>query len=105
MSTESALSFATLILADAEIEVTSENLLKLASAAGYEVESIFADIYAKAIGSQDIAALLSNFSAAPAASGAVASGAAAGSETAAEEEKEESAAEESDDDMGFGLFD
>ena len=106
MSTESALSFATLILADAEIEVTSENLLKLATAAGYEVESIFADIYAKAIGSQDIAALLSNFSAAPAAAGAAgAAGAAAGSEAAAEEEKEESAAEESDDDMGFGLFD
>ncbi|OBA26799.1 ribosomal protein 60S [Hanseniaspora valbyensis NRRL Y-1626] len=106
MSTESALSFAALILSDADIEITSENLLKLVAAAGVEVEFIFADIFAKAIGSQDINALLTNFSAAPAAAGAAAGSAAAGgADAAAEEEKEESAAEESDDDMGFGLFD
>ncbi|XBW35070.1 hypothetical protein QEN19_000633 [Hanseniaspora menglaensis] len=105
MSTESALSFAALILADAEIEITAENLLKLTTAAGVEVETIFADIYAKAIGAQNITALLTNFSAAPAAGAAAGTAVAGGAAAEAEEEKEESAAEESDDDMGFGLFD
>ncbi|CAL9730414.1 large ribosomal subunit protein P1A [Monosporozyma unispora] len=105
MSTETALSYAALILADSEIEISSEKLVTLVQSANIEIEGIWADIYAKALESQNLKDLLVNFSAgaaAPASVGGVA-GAAAG-EAAAEEEEEE-AKEESDDDMGFGLFD
>ena len=98
MSTESALSYAALILADAEVEITSEKLLALVTKANVEVEGIWADLFAKALEGKDLKEFFFNFSAAPAA-------AAAGGEEAAEEEKEEEAKEESDDDMGFGLFD
>ncbi|CDR45394.1 CYFA0S18e00848g1_1 [Cyberlindnera fabianii] len=107
MSFESALSYAALILADAEIEISADNLLALTKVANIEIEGIYADLFSKALEGQDIKALLTNFSAgaAPATGGAVsaASGEAAGE--AAAEEKEEEAKEESDDDMGFGLFD
>ena len=106
MSTESALSYAALILADAEVEITTEKLLALVTKANVEVEGIWADLFAKALEGKDLKEFFFNFSAAPAAAaagGAAAGGAAA--EEAAEEEKEEEAKEESDDDMGFGLFD
>lgn len=105
MSTETALSYAALILADAEIEISADKLITLTEAANIPVEGIWADIYAKALEGQDLKDLLVNFSAgaaAPAAAGVAATGAA---EEAAAEEKEEEAKEESDDDMGFGLFD
>ena len=107
MSTESALSYAALILSDSDVEITSENLLALTNAAKIQVEGIYADLFAKALEGQDIKALLTNFSAGAASAGAApSSGAAAGAaEAEAEEEKEEEAKEESDDDMGFGLFD
>ena len=102
MSTETALSYAAVILADSELEVSSENLSKLVAGANIEIDSIWAQIYAKALEGKDLSSLLFNFevSASPAA------GASAGAsgEAAAEEEVEE-AKEESDDDMGFGLFD
>ncbi|SCU89227.1 LAMI_0D12816g1_1 [Lachancea mirantina] len=106
MSTETALSYAALILADAEIEISSEKLLALTEAANVPIEGIWADIFARALDAQDLKSLLVNFqagSAAAPAAGAAATGAAG--EEAAEEEKEEEAKEESDDDMGFGLFD
>ncbi|OVF09566.1 putative 60S acidic ribosomal protein [Clavispora lusitaniae] len=107
MSTESALSYAALILADAEIEISADNLNKLVSKANVEVEGIWADLFAKALEGKDLKEFFFNFSAAPAAAGAApaAGAAAAGAEEAAAEEKEEEAKEESDDDMGFGLFD
>ncbi|CAG60226.1 uncharacterized protein GVI51_I00627 [Nakaseomyces glabratus] len=107
MSTESALAYAALILADAEVEITSEKLVTLTGAAHIPVEGIWADIFAKALDGQDLKSLLVNFSAGPAAAvgGAASAGAAAGGDAAAAEEKEEEAKEESDDDMGFGLFD
>ncbi|ABN67397.1 60S acidic ribosomal protein P1-A [Scheffersomyces stipitis CBS 6054] len=108
MSVETALSYAALILADSELEITSEKLLALTTKANVEVEGIWADIYAKALESQDLKALFFNISAAPASGAApvaAAAGAAAGGEEAAAEEKAEEAKEESDDDMGFGLFD
>lgn len=106
MSAESALSYAALILADSDIEVSADKLNTLVSTANVEVEGIWAEIYARALEGKNLKDLFFNISAAPA-SGAAASsaGAAAGSvEEAAEEEKEEEK-EESDDDMGFGLFD
>ncbi|KAH3673215.1 hypothetical protein WICMUC_003833 [Wickerhamomyces mucosus] len=107
MSFESTLSYAALILADSDVEISSENLLTLASAANIEVEKIYADLFAKALETQDIKALLTNFSAGAAAAPSAASGAAASGAAVEEaaEEKEEEAKEESDDDMGFGLFD
>ncbi|KAL3230049.1 Uncharacterized protein RNJ44_01412 [Nakaseomyces bracarensis] len=106
MSTESALAYAALILADAEVEISSEKLVTLAEAANVQVEGIWADIFARALEAQDLKSLMVNFSAgaAPVASVGGGSAAAAGGD-AAEEEKEEEAKEESDDDMGFGLFD
>ncbi|CAM9015612.1 hypothetical protein WICANDRAFT_82494 [Wickerhamomyces anomalus NRRL Y-366-8] len=107
MSVESSLSYAALILADSEIEISSEKLLALTTAAKVPVDKIWADLYAKALETQDIKELLTNISAGGASAGvaAAAPGAAASTEEAAEEEKEEEAKEESDDDMGFGLFD
>ncbi|KAK6205300.1 60S acidic ribosomal protein type P1-B [Scheffersomyces amazonensis] len=108
MSAEAAVSYAALILADAEQEITSEKLTAIAKAAGANVEDVWASIYAKALEGKNLKELLFSFaaSAPAAASGAAASGAATGSasEAAAEEEAEEEK-EESDDDMGFGLFD
>ncbi|RCK55799.1 60S acidic ribosomal protein P1-A [Candida viswanathii] len=107
MSTESALSYAALILADSDIEITSEKLLALVTKANVEVEGIWADLFAKALEGKDLKEFFFNFSAAPAAAAGAAGAGAAGAaaEEAAEEEKEEEAKEESDDDMGFGLFD
>ncbi|KAK9388749.1 ribosomal protein 60S [Lipomyces mesembrius] len=105
---ETAISYAALILADAEVEITSDKLLSLTKAAGVEVEPIWASLFARALEGKDIKDLLTNVGAvgaAPAA-GATAVGAAA-TEAAAEEvvEEKEEEKEESDDDMGFGLFD
>ena len=108
MSTEASVSYAALILADAEQEITSEKLLAITKAAGANVDQVWADVFAKAVEGKNLKELLFSFAAAAPASGAAAgsaSGAAAGGEAAAEEAAEEEAAEESDDDMGFGLFD
>ncbi|CAD1812756.1 60S acidic ribosomal protein P1-B [Candida parapsilosis] len=111
MSSESSISYAALILADAEQEITSDKLLAITKAAGAQVDSIWADVFAKALEGKDLKELLFSFAASAPAGGAAAAGgagAAAGGDAGAapaEEAKEEEAAEESDDDMGFGLFD
>ncbi|CAL9735383.1 large ribosomal subunit protein P1A [Monosporozyma servazzii] len=105
MSTETALSYAALILADSEVEISSEKLVTLVQSANIEIEGIWADIYAKALEGQNLKELLVNFSAGAAAPTSVGGAAAAASGEAAAEEEEEEAKEESDDDMGFGLFD
>ncbi|KAF9947339.1 hypothetical protein BGZ70_002729 [Mortierella alpina] len=103
---ELATSYAALILADDNVEITSDKLQTLLKAANVDVESIWTSLFAKALEGKDVAAMLSNVGAAgsaPAAGGAATAGAAAVEEKA--EEKKEEAKEESDDDMGFGLFD
>lgn len=109
MSVESALSYAALILADSEVEISSDKLLTLTGAANIPVEGIWTDIYSKALEGQDLKELLVNFNVGPSAAGGAATGPAPGAEGAAEgqeeKKKEEEAKEESDDDMGFGLFD
>ena len=106
MSVESALSYAALILADSDIEISSEKLFQLVTKANVEVESIWADIFARALEGKDPKDYLFNIQAAPAAGSAPAAAAAGGAtEEAAAEEKKEEEKEESDDDMGFGLFD
>ncbi|ABN65043.1 predicted protein [Scheffersomyces stipitis CBS 6054] len=107
MSTEASVSYAALILADAEVEITSEKLLAITKAAGADVEAVWADVYAKALEGKNLKELLFSFAASAPAAGASA-GAAASSGAAAEEAAEEAVEEEkeeSDDDMGFGLFD
>lgn len=102
-----AVSYAAIILADADVEITAEKLLALTKAANIEdIEPIFAQIYASAISKADKKELLAAFGAtagaAAGASGAAASveAGAAGEAAPAEEKKEE--AEESDDmDMGM----
>ncbi|ERT01784.1 large subunit ribosomal protein LP1 [Sporothrix brasiliensis 5110] len=110
MSTaELATSYAALILADDNVEITADKINTLIKAAGVqEVEPIWAQLFAKALEGKEVKDLLSNVgsgggAAAPAAGGAAGGAAAAAEETKEEEKVEEK--EESDDDMGFGLFD
>ncbi|KAL7665598.1 60S acidic ribosomal protein P1-A [[Candida] zeylanoides] len=106
MSVETALSYAALILADADVEITSDKLAQLVAKANIEVEPIWSDIFAKALAGQNLKDLFFNISSGPAAAGAGApAGEAAGSAAAEAEEEKEEEKEESDDDMGMGLFD
>ncbi|KAI0088342.1 60s acidic ribosomal protein-domain-containing protein [Irpex rosettiformis] len=107
---ELAATYAALILADDNVEITADKIVALTTAASVELEPIWASLLAKALEGKNIKELLSNVGAgggapvagAPAAGGAAA---AAGGEAPAAEEKKEEEKEESDDDMGFGLFD
>ncbi|KAG5987938.1 hypothetical protein E4U52_007055 [Claviceps spartinae] len=105
---ELASSYAALILADDNVEITADKLQSLIKAANIQdVEPIWTSIFAKALEGKDIKDMLVNVgsgggAAAPAAGGAAA--AAGGDDAPAEEAKEEEK-EESDEDMGFGLFD
>merc|ERR1712013_457290 len=105
---EKACVYASIILADDQIEITADKISALLSAANVEVESSWPGLFAKAVNGIDVKAIVGNVGvgsgSAPAAGGAAASGEAAAAEEAKEEVKEESE-EESDDDMGFGLFD
>ncbi|RPB28307.1 ribosomal protein 60S [Terfezia boudieri ATCC MYA-4762] len=110
MSTsELAVSYAALILADEGLEITADKLQTIIKAAKVEeVEPIWTTLFAKALEGKDVKDLLLNVGsgggAAPAApAGGAATGGAA-PEAVKEEEKPEEK-EESDEDMGFGLFD
>lgn len=101
---DALVSYAALILADAEKEVSADNLQTVLKAAGASVEPIWTAVFAKALEGKDLKEILfSMAAAAPAAASGSAAAAGASSEAAAEEVEEEK--EESDDDMGFGLFD
>ena len=108
MSTESALSYAALILADSDIEVSPENLQQLTSKANIQFESIWYEVYAKALEGKDLKNLFFNLESFAAAAAAPAAGAPAGieqGEAKEDKKKEEEEKEESDEDMGMGLFD
>ncbi|EIW77506.1 ribosomal protein 60S [Coniophora puteana RWD-64-598 SS2] len=106
-----AATYAALILADEGVEITSDKILALTTAANVELEPIWASLLAKALEGKDVKDLLSNVGAgggAPAvavAAGGAAAGGAAAADEPKEEAKKEEEKEESDDDMGFGLFD
>ncbi|KAI2088715.1 hypothetical protein LOZ36_002148 [Ophidiomyces ophidiicola] len=109
-TTELAVSYAALILADDGVGITAEKLQTLLKAANVQdVEPIWTSLFSKALEGKDVKDILTNVgsagAAAPAAGGAAAAGGATAAEAApaAEEKKEEE--EESDEDMGFGLFD
>ncbi|EEH37423.1 60S acidic ribosomal protein P1 [Paracoccidioides lutzii Pb01] len=109
-NSELAVSYASLILADDGVDITSEKLQSILKAANVEdVEPIWSSLFAKALQGKDVKDILLNVGsgggAAPAAAGnapAAAGGAAAAEEKVEEKEEEK---EESDEDMGFGLFD
>ncbi|ELU42356.1 60s acidic ribosomal domain-containing protein [Rhizoctonia solani AG-1 IA] len=103
-SAELAATYAALALADASHEITSEKIIALTSAAGIELEPIWATLLAKALEGKNVKDLLSNVGGggAPAAGAAAPAAAAAGGAApaeAAKEEKKEEEKEESDDDM------
>lgn len=68
-----AVSYAALVLADDNVEITSDKLQTLLKAANVEVEPIYSTLFAKALEGKDVKDLLLNVggaaSAAPAASG------------------------------------
>ncbi|KAJ1748262.1 hypothetical protein LPJ77_006343 [Coemansia sp. RSA 2523] len=101
---EKAIVYATLILADDNVEITADKLEAITKAAGVNIESIYFTLFAKAFEGKDVNELLLNVGSASAAPAAGAVAASADAPAAAEEKKEESD-EESDEDMGMGLFD
>ena len=102
---DAVISYASLILADAGLDVTADNLLTLTKAAGASVDNVWAEVFAKALEGKDIKEVLSGFHAAGPAAPAAGAAAASGAAEEAAEEAAESEKEESDVDMGFGLFD
>lgn len=104
-SSEAIASYAALILADADIEISADKILAIAKSANANLEPVWAEVFAQATEGQDLKEIVTAFGAAgPAAAAAPAAGGAAAPAAAAQEEapKEES---ESDGDMGMGLFD
>jgi len=108
---ELAVSYAALILADDNVDITAEKLQSLLKAANVQdVEPIWTTLFSKALAGKDVKDLLLNVgsgagaAAAPSGAGAPAPGGGAAPEDK-KEEKEEEPEEESDEDMGFGLFD
>jgi len=107
---ELACSYASLILADDEIEITADKLNTLIKAAKIvDVEPIWTSLFAKALEGKDVKDMLLNVGSGGGAAAApgVSSGGGDTAKDAPEEEKkkEEEEKEESDEDMGFGLFD
>lgn len=105
MSAEASVSYAALILADSDVEISSANLLAVTKAAGASVDDVWADVFAKGLEGKDLKEILFSFAAAAPASGAAPAAAAASGDAPAAEAAVEEEKEESDDDMGFGLFD
>ncbi|KAL8764526.1 MAG: hypothetical protein Q9209_007982 [Squamulea sp. 1 TL-2023] len=109
-NSELATSYAALILADDDVEVTPDKLQTLIKAANIDdVESIWTTLFAKALEGKNVKDMLLNVGSGGGAAAAPTGGAGgATTETApeeAKEEKKEEEKEESDEDMGFGLFD
>ncbi|KAL8899102.1 MAG: hypothetical protein Q9180_000768 [Flavoplaca navasiana] len=109
-NSELATSYAALILADDDVEVTPDKLQTLIKAANIDdVESIWTTLFAKALEGKNVKDMLLNVGSGGGAAAAPTVGAGGGAtDTAPEdvkEEKKEEEKEESDEDMGFGLFD
>lgn len=103
---EAIASYAALILADADIEITADKILALAKSANAELQPVWAEIFAKATEGRDLKEVLAGFSAVGAAGPAAGAAAAAGGNDAAAPAEAAAAKEESesDEDMGMDLF-
>eukprot|EP00310_Coccolithus_braarudii_P025507 CAMPEP_0183350634 /NCGR_PEP_ID=MMETSP0164_2-20130417/20695_1 /TAXON_ID=221442 /ORGANISM="Coccolithus pelagicus ssp braarudi, Strain PLY182g" /LENGTH=116 /DNA_ID=CAMNT_0025522605 /DNA_START=55 /DNA_END=405 /DNA_ORIENTATION=- len=104
---ELATTYAALVLNDAEVDITEENINKVLKAANVQVEPYWPKLFATLLKDRDVGELLLTAGGAPGAGGAAPAGGAAGG---AEEQKEEAAPEpeaeeESEEEMGFSLFD
>lgn len=107
-TSELACVYASLILADDDIDITGEKISTILKAAKVTVEPFWPGLFSKALSSCDVKALITTVgsgvgSGAPAAAAPAAGGEAPAAAAAAAPKEEEK--EESDDDMGFGLFD
>ncbi|KAJ6566889.1 60s acidic ribosomal protein-domain-containing protein [Mycena capillaripes] len=106
-----AATYAALILADAESEITSEKILALTTAAGVDIEPIWATLLSKALEGKNVKEMLSTIGvgSGPAApSGAAAApvtGATAASDEPAAPADDGNDSDDSDDMFGGGLFD
>lgn len=104
---ELACIYATLILHDEDIAITSDKIATLVKSANVNVESYWPSLFAKLAEKRNVGDLIMNIGAgggaAPIAVSSSAPAAASAAAPAVEEKKEE--APESDDDMGFSLFD
>lgn len=99
---QTAVNLAILVLYDAKLDITAENINKVLKACGVKVEGYWADIFCDALKGQNIESFfaVSGGSAAPVATATGGSGAA----VEAKQEKAKTVEEEEDIDMG-GLFD
>jgi len=108
---ELACVYASLILHDDGVDITSDNINTLLKAANVTADPYWPGLFAKLFEKTSIEDLLSSIGSGPAAGGGGGGGggggaaAGGGAEAAAEEEKKEEEEEEEDDDMGFSLFD
>merc|ERR550517_2412047 len=107
-TSELACVYASLILADDDIDITGEKISTILKAAKVTVEPFWPGLFSKALTACNVKDLIttvgSGVGSGPAAAApAGGAGGAAPAEEKKEEKKEES--EEEDDDMGFGLFD
>ncbi|KAM6555278.1 hypothetical protein CsatB_002297 [Cannabis sativa] len=109
MASELACTYATLILHDDSIPITSEKIATLVKAGNVEIEPYWPGLFAKLAEKKSIDDLVLNAgsggAAGPATMAAPSAGSAAPAAAAVEEKKKEEPKEESDDDMGFSLFD
>eukprot|EP01070_Trichotokara_eunicae_P002139 Trichotokara_eunicae@DN2431_c0_g1_i1.p1 len=103
---ELACTYAALILHDDGSEITAEKIEKLISAAGAKVEPYFPGLFAKALKSCDVSALLTAVGSGGGGGGGGGGGAAGdgGAAAAAPEAEPEEEEEEEEEDMGFSLF-
>ena len=99
-------TYASLLLKDAEQEVTEESLKKIIDASGNKVDAMWTKLFAKALKGTDLSNFFGCAAAAPAAGSSAAPAVAKETKKAEkkEEPKEEPKEDEGDMDMG-GLFD
>ncbi|XP_011043693.1 PREDICTED: 60S acidic ribosomal protein P1-like [Populus euphratica] len=105
---ELACIYATLILHDEDIAITSDKIATLVKSANVTVESYWPSLFAKLAEKRNVGDLIMNIGAGGGAAAPVAvssSGPAAASAAAPDVEEKKEEDPESDDDMGFSLFD
>ncbi|KAK7195230.1 60S acidic ribosomal protein P2 [Novymonas esmeraldas] len=113
MSAESlACTYAALMLSDAGLPTSAENISAAVKAAGVQVRPTLPIVFARFLEKKSVESLMAtaaaqapSASAAAPAAGAAAAPAAAAAGKAEDKKKKDEPEEEGDDDMGFGLFD
>ena len=100
---EMCVTFATLILQDAGLDISAENIGKLVAASGNEVEPYWGPLFAGLAAEKDIEKMLLT-GGGGGGGGVGGGGGGGGGDAAAEEEKEEEEEEEEEVELGGGLF-